>query len=65
METLKQLGTNYPLLKNGEGEESWLIKACVFHYELEFIHPFEDGNGRMARFWQQVILLCLLNLCWV
>jgi len=33
-----------------------LIKSCVFHYELEFIHPFLDGNGRMGRFWQSVLL---------
>lgn len=36
---------------------SWLIKACVFHYELELIHPFSDGNGRMGRLWQQIILM--------
>ena len=36
---------------------SWLLKACIFHYELEFIHPFTDGNGRMGRLWQQLILM--------
>jgi Fic family protein len=34
-----------------------LVRACVFHYEVEFIHPFSDGNGRMGRLWQQVILV--------
>ncbi|MCX6302729.1 MAG: Fic family protein [Bacteroidia bacterium] len=34
-----------------------LIKSCVFHYEIEFIHPFMDGNGRMGRLWQTIILL--------
>lgn len=34
-----------------------IIKACIFHYELEFIHPFEDGNGRMGRLWQQLLLM--------
>jgi len=42
-------------LKN-ENELS-LIKGCVFHYEMEFIHPFLDGNGRMGRLWQSIILM--------
>ena len=33
-----------------------LIMSSVFHYEFVFIHPFKDGNGRMARLWQNVLL---------
>lgn len=33
-----------------------LILSCVFHYEFVFIHPFRDGNGRMARLWQTILL---------
>lgn len=40
-----------------DDQELTLIKSCVFHYEMEFIHPFIDGNGRMGRLWQTVILI--------
>ncbi len=54
---------NVPFLMNDlfeylkDSEELTLIKSCVFHYEMEFIHPFLDGNGRMGRLWQTLILM--------
>lgn len=40
----------------GRAELHPLIASCVFHYEFEFVHPFADGNGRMGRLWQTLIL---------
>jgi Fic family protein len=54
---------NVPFLMNDlfdylkSKDELTLIKSCVFHYEMEFIHPFIDGNGRMGRLWQTLILV--------
>lgn len=43
-------------MKNARQEVHPLILSSIFHYEFVFIHPFADGNGRMARLWQTAIL---------
>ena len=50
----KLMGELFKWLQNND--EHLLIVSCIFHYEFEFIHPFSDGNGRIGRLWQTVIL---------
>lgn len=43
-------------MKESEGQVHPLILSSIFHYEFVFIHPFSDGNGRMARLWHTALL---------
>lgn len=36
---------------------SYVIKSCILHYGIQYIHPFADGNGRMGRIWQHLFLI--------
>jgi len=49
-------------MKKNENIVHPLIMAAVFHYEFVFIHPFSDGNGRMARLWHTVLLYRWRNI---
>lgn len=46
----------FQFMIDNENEIHPLILSCIFHYYFVYIHPFSDGNGRMARFWVSLIL---------
>lgn len=51
-----QMQSLFDWMQSARHEIHPLILSSVFHYEFVFIHPFADGNGRMARLWQTAIL---------
>ena len=51
-----QMRSLFDWMKRSRNEVHPLILSSVFHYEFVFIHPFADGNGRMARLWQTALL---------
>ena len=50
------MGNLFDWLSCSKEEVHPLIMSAVFHYEFVFIHPFSDGNGRMARLWHSAFL---------
>ena len=52
----EQMQALFDWMNAAKGEVHPLILSSVFHYEFMFIHPFSDGNGRMARLWQTALL---------
>ena len=51
-----QMRALFGWMREGKKNVHPLILSSVFHYEFVFIHPFSDGNGRMARLWQTALL---------
>ena len=52
----EQMRSLFDWMKRSGDDVHPLILSSVFHYEFVFIHPFSDGNGRMARLWQTALL---------
>ena len=52
----------FKFIKSNKDKIHPLILSSVFHYEFVFIHPFSDGNGRMARLWQNILLYQWRNI---
>ena len=50
------MGNLFGWLNDSKNDVHPLIMSAVFHYEFVFIHPFSDGNGRMARLWHTAFL---------
>lgn len=61
-ERVPQLMKDLFYFLNHERDTTGIILSAVFHYEVEFIHPFLDGNGRIGRFWQHLVLQNLHSL---
>lgn len=53
-DVLKLVGDLFQWIK--ESDCPMVLRSCIFHYQFENIHPFEDGNGRTGRLWQTILL---------